>query len=93
MGELVLDGAETLVAGEASGRLLGGTLTQLAASAGTDYGLAPWDDTILLLEDVGERPYRLDRLVQQIRDAGHAADEFAACCWARFRGATNPAAC
>ena len=70
MGELVLDGAETLVAGEASGRLLGGTLTQLAASAGTDYGLAPWDDTILLLEDVGERPYRLDRLVQQIRDAG-----------------------
>ena len=70
MGELELPGAETLVAGEVTGRLLGGTLTQLAASAGTAYGLLPWDDTILLLEDVGERPYRLDRLVQQIRDSG-----------------------
>ena len=69
-GELALPGAETLVGGQASGRLLGGTLTQLAAAAGTPYALAPWDDTILLLEDVGERPYRLDRLVQQVRDAG-----------------------
>ena len=70
MGELVLEGAETLIPGEVTGRLLGGTLTQLAAAAGTPYGLAPWDDTLLLLEDVGERPYRLDRLVQQVRDAG-----------------------
>ena len=70
MGELALEGAETLIRGEATGRLLGGTLTQLAAAAGTPYGLAPWDDTLLLLEDVGERPYRLDRLVQQVRDAG-----------------------
>ena len=70
MGELALEGAETLAAGEVTGRLLGGTLTQLAAAAGTPYGLAPWDDTLLLLEDVGERPYRLDRLVQQVRDAG-----------------------
>jgi muramoyltetrapeptide carboxypeptidase len=70
MGELVLEGAETVVTGEVTGRLLGGTLTQLAAAMGTPYGLAPWDDTILLLEDVGERPYRLDRLVQQVRDAG-----------------------
>ena len=70
MGELALEGAETLIPGEVTGRLLGGTLTQLAAAAGTPYGLAPWDDTLLLLEDVGERPYRLDRLVQQVRDAG-----------------------
>lgn len=70
MGEVALPGAETVVAGDATGRLLGGTLTQLAAAVGTPYGLAPWDDTILLLEDVGERPYRLDRLVQQLRDAG-----------------------
>lgn len=70
MGELLLDGAETLKRGEARGRLLGGTLTQLAAACGTAYALAPWDDTILLLEDVGERPYRLDRLAQQLRDAG-----------------------
>jgi muramoyltetrapeptide carboxypeptidase len=69
MGELVLGEAEVLRAGEAAGRLLGGTLTQLAAACGTPYALTPWDDTVLLLEDVGERPYRIDRLVQQLRDA------------------------
>jgi muramoyltetrapeptide carboxypeptidase len=70
MGELDLSGAEVMRAGVARGRLLGGTLSQLAAAAGTPYALAPWDDTLLLLEDVGERPYRLDRLVQQLRDSG-----------------------
>jgi muramoyltetrapeptide carboxypeptidase len=61
---------EALHAGEATGRLLGGTLTQLAAACGTPYALSPWDDTILLLEDVNERPYRLDRLFQQLRLSG-----------------------
>ena len=70
MGEVPLESAEVIVEGEARGRLLGGTLTQIAAAAGTPYALMPWDDTILLLEDVGERPYRLDRLLQQVRDAG-----------------------
>jgi muramoyltetrapeptide carboxypeptidase len=70
MGEMSLGQAEVFRAGEARGRLLGGTLTQLAAACGTPYALAPWDDTVLLLEDVGERPYRVDRLVQQLRDAG-----------------------
>ena len=70
LGELPIGNAEVLRAGEAAGRLLGGTLTQLAAACGTPYALTPWDDTVLLLEDVGERPYRLDRLVQQLRDAG-----------------------
>lgn len=70
MGEIELPGVEVLRPGIARGRLLGGTLSQLAAAAGTPYGLTPWDDTLLLLEDVGERPYRLDRLLQQLRDAG-----------------------
>jgi muramoyltetrapeptide carboxypeptidase len=70
MGDVNLPGAEVLRTGAARGRLLGGTLSQLAAAAGTPYALEPWDDTILLLEDVGERPYRLDRLVQQLRDSG-----------------------
>jgi muramoyltetrapeptide carboxypeptidase len=61
---------EVLAGGEATGRLLGGTLTQLAAACGTPYSLTPWDDTILLLEDVNERPYRLDRLFQQLRLSG-----------------------
>ncbi len=55
--------------GRAEGRLQGGSLTLIAASIGT-----PWEiDTrgaILLLEDVGERPYRIDRMLQQLRGAG-----------------------
>jgi muramoyltetrapeptide carboxypeptidase len=70
MGELAPAGLQVVRAGEASGRLLGGTLTQLAAAAGTPYAFTPWDDTILMLEDVAERPYRLDRLLTQVRLSG-----------------------
>jgi muramoyltetrapeptide carboxypeptidase len=61
---------ESVRPGDVRGRLLGGTLTQLAAVAGTPYALTPWDDTILLLEDVAERPYRLDRMLVQLRLSG-----------------------
>ncbi|MEB2344037.1 MAG: LD-carboxypeptidase [Deltaproteobacteria bacterium] len=58
--------------GCAEGRLTGGSLTMVVASLGT-----PWEiDTrgaLLLLEDVGERPYRLDRLLAQLRSAGKLA--------------------
>lgn len=58
-----------VVGGRAEGRLLGGSLTLLAASLGT-----PWEpDTrgaILLLEEIGERPYAIDRLLQQLACAG-----------------------
>lgn len=58
--------------GRAEGRLVGGSLTMLAASIGTDWEI----DTrgaILLLEEVGERPYRIDRMLQQLRGAGKLA--------------------
>jgi muramoyltetrapeptide carboxypeptidase len=58
-----------LVGGRATGRLVGGSLTLLAASIGSAWEL----DTrgaILLMEDVGERPYRIDRMLQQLRAAG-----------------------
>jgi muramoyltetrapeptide carboxypeptidase len=60
---------ETVRSGVAAGPLLGGCLSVLAATLGTPF--AP--DTagaILFLEDVGERPYRLDRLLTQLRQAG-----------------------
>lgn len=56
--------------GRARGPLLGGTLSLLAASLGTRYAFDPPDGHILLLDDVGERPYRLDRLLTQLRQAG-----------------------
>jgi len=55
--------------GVVEGPLVGGSLAMAAASLGT-----PWQidarGAILLLEDVGERPYQLDRLLQQLRCAG-----------------------
>jgi len=58
--------------GSASGRLVGGSLTLVTASLGTSWEV----DTrgaILLLEDVGERPYRIDRMLQQLLGAGKVA--------------------
>ena len=70
MGELAPAGLETVRPGEASGVLLGGTLTQLLASLGTPYAFAPPQGYVLFLDEVGERPYRLDRMVTQLRQAG-----------------------
>ncbi|CAM3699273.1 putative murein peptide carboxypeptidase [Pseudomonas reidholzensis] len=59
----------TVVPGVASGRLLGGNLSMLGATLGT---LAEIDtrDSILLIEDVNEPLYRVDRLLTQLRLAG-----------------------
>jgi len=55
--------------GRATGRLLGGCLSVIVTTLGTPY--APdTDGAILFLEDVWERPYRLDRLLTQLRQAG-----------------------
>lgn len=70
VGEIVHDGIEVLSHGEAIGELTGGTLTQLAASLGTPYAFDPPAGSILFIDEVGERPYRLDRLLTQLRFAG-----------------------
>lgn len=70
VGEIVHAQVETLVPGEAAGMLVGGTLTQLAASLGTPYAFCPPTGCVLFLDEVGERPYRLDRLLTQLRLAG-----------------------
>ena len=52
--------------GRVVGRTVGGNLSVVAAMIGT-----PWEpdfrDAVLVLEEVGEAPYRLDRLLTQIR--------------------------
>ena len=50
--------------------LLGGTLTQLMASLGTPFAFAPPDGYVLFLDEVGERPFRIDRLLMQLRLSG-----------------------
>lgn len=55
--------------GTASGRLLGGNLTVLAALAGTPY-LPDFAGAVLFLEDTGEAEYRIDRMLTQLGLAG-----------------------
>jgi muramoyltetrapeptide carboxypeptidase len=61
--------AQALYAGRARGRLTGGNLALLCALAGTSY--APdYDGAILVLEDVNEPVYRIDRMLTHLRLAG-----------------------
>lgn len=64
-----LHGNHTHVPGVAEGPLVGGNLSVLAALAGTPY-FPRLDGAVVLLEDVGERPYKLDRLWTQLRLEG-----------------------
>lgn len=70
MGEIGAGQLETLRPGEAEGVLVGGTITQLAASLGTPFAFDPPAGSVLFLEEVAERPYRIDRLITQLRLAG-----------------------
>lgn len=72
----LLDGAggaslegRSLIRGAASGPLLGGNLCLLAATCGTAHQLDA-RGAILVLEEVGEPAYRIDRMLQQLRSAG-----------------------
>ena len=56
----------TLHEGVATGRLIGGNLSMVAALAGTPYA-ADFKDAILYLEDVNEEPYRIDRMMTQLQ--------------------------
>lgn len=54
--------------GVARGPLAGGNLSLLAALAGTSYALQGAGQ-LLFIEDVGEKPYRIDRMLTQLRQA------------------------
>jgi muramoyltetrapeptide carboxypeptidase len=70
MGELSPEGLESLRPGEVRGPLYGGTITQLLASFGTAFAFRPPPGCVLFLEEVGERPYRIDRMITQLRQSG-----------------------
>ena len=60
--------------------MLGGTLTQLVASLGTPYAFDPPPGYVLLLDEVGERPYRIDRMLTQLTTSGVVARAAAVVC-------------
>ena len=78
------------VPGRATGRLIGGNLSLVAALLGT-----PWawnaEGAILFLEDVNEELYRVDRLLTQLRLAG-VFDAVAGFVLGSFTAATSPQA-
>lgn len=61
--------AEVIVPGVALGVLIGGNLTLMVGLLGTPYEV-DYRGKILLLEEVGEAPYRIDRMLTQLRLAG-----------------------
>ena len=62
-------GIEVLRTGKASGRLYGGCLSMLVASLGTPFEIQT-QGSILFLEDIAEKPFRIDRMLTQLRLAG-----------------------
>lgn len=81
-------GAHCLRGGRAEGRLAGGNLALLAALSGTPY--APdYTDAILVLEDVGEATYRIDRMLRQLILSGALA-RVAGIAFGHFTDGTDP---
>ena len=70
--EVPSSGVRTLKQGSAEGVLYGGCLSLLVASLGTPYEIET-DGTILFLEDIGAKPYQIDRMLMQLRLAGKLA--------------------
>jgi len=62
-------GTSVLRPGSAEGRLIGGCLSLVAATFGTAYEIDT-SDSILVLEDVDTKPYQIDRMLTQIKQAG-----------------------
>lgn len=55
--------------GNAKGELVGGNLSLITSLIGTKFEIET-DEKILFLEDVGEEPYRIDRMLHQLRLSG-----------------------
>jgi muramoyltetrapeptide carboxypeptidase len=64
-----LTGTATYVGGSAEGPLLGGNLSVFSRMLGTPF-MPSLEGAILLLEDQGERPYRLDRMWTHLKLTG-----------------------
>jgi muramoyltetrapeptide carboxypeptidase len=67
--DVLANGVEVLQPGTARGKLYGGCLSMLVASLGTPYEVQT-EGCILFIEDIAEKPYRIDRMLMQLRLAG-----------------------
>ncbi len=62
-------GVSTLVKGKGRGRLVGGNLSIMVSVIGTPYDVN-YHNKIVFIEEVGEEPYRIDRMLTQLIEAG-----------------------
>ena len=60
---------ETVIIGKAEGVIIGGNLTVIASLVGTPYEL-DGTGSLLLIEEIGEKPYRIDRMMNQLYQNG-----------------------
>lgn len=60
---------EIINSGKAKGKLIGGNLTTLVSTLGTKYDI-DYNGKILFLEDIGEKTYRIDRLLNHLKKYG-----------------------
>lgn len=60
----------TITSGRARGRLVGGNLSLLAALAGTPWAMDA-RNRLVFMEDIGEKPYRIDRMLTQLRQSAN----------------------
>jgi muramoyltetrapeptide carboxypeptidase len=67
--EIAPAAGDVLQAGRATGPVIGGNLATLCHLLATPFE-AGFEDHILLLEDCGEAPYRIDRMLSQMKLAG-----------------------
>ena len=68
-------GVTTIVKGKRKGRLVGGNLSIMVSLIGTKYDVN-YSGKIIFIEEVGEEPYRIDRMFTQMIESGkfkHAA--------------------
>lgn len=82
-----MTGATIIQPGTAEGMIVGGCLSILVAMLGTPYALQT-TGRLLFLEDVHEKPYRVDRMLTQLRQAGKL-DDLAGVIFGEMPGCTS----
>ncbi len=86
---LLLSELESIIPGRVQGPLIGGNLEVFSRLIGTPY-LPDLSGAVLFLEDVGERPYRIDRLITHLDLAG-VFDAVSAVIIGEFKDCKEPA--
>ncbi|MGZ3522781.1 MAG: S66 peptidase family protein [Vulcanimicrobiaceae bacterium] len=73
LGAIPMPETEIIAGGQVRGRLAGGNLSLIASLIGTRYAVT-MRDSLLFFEEVDEAPYRVDRMLTQLRLSGALLD-------------------